>query len=899
MKPSKLSIHPSPLKGLRSLICFIFYFFFAVVLLPASATLFYSDRLQKPGSIYYSDGSLERTVFSAASGYISSAAIGPGGILYFADSSDKVIYRLLAEERVEVYRHTTNVRDIGFDRNGRLYFSQASIHPKGLFLSHSIFRVEDGRAVLHQTIDTDRLNGNWDGNFAFSPSGSLYLSTGGKTASRIYTVKGNFYALVHQSMGVITAFDFHGSATIFYTDGGTNIYTLDLKTKREDILLKVPARSLGDITTVTGKFLSMGPEPGRVNRIALHPTDPDILYAGSASGGVFRSGDRGLTWEWRSMGITDGQIGGIMVYGQNPQTVFAVTQSGIFRSQNEGVTWSHVLKFDRPYPPLDVPSTISHLVQYPIHDDANLGIFAAPYNRGLYRSTDGGTSWTQVFDSVDSGGLPLLIQDIEIHEANDYMYIARYEGISRSDDGGATWRNDSGNLYDYPPLYLHTPVRIKMAPTAPETAYAAFYNLHNSGSASLYRREYPHWGWVEITPNVPKYWADATSPFSLAVSPVDKNTAFLGQFTLHKVNSPNPTTTWEWSSVPHVCDDCNICGVDFRDLVTDDRNPCLYAAHDQGIFRYQFQGATYHAVDKGIVNTQIYSLDIGPGGTVYTGTQDRGAFKRMPGEKWNGGIKTDGLGDVLMILAHPQTPGKLFIRVNASEMILADQYGQVITKSKGLGMSGFWNNSLAYFPKSQILYAASTGIYKSENGGREFKKLDHVLINDLKIRSLGYIPHNDKILFAGAFPHGLFKTVDGGKSWQRLDFPKVPVLAIKCDQKGQNIFAGTSEGIYLSTDGGAEWTEITRGLPDRKVVSTVAIDPGCPDCIYIGLGFYNGLNLYGGGVYVSKNKGQSWSPALPYHSRYMTVTDIRFDPVETNRIWVSTFGSGVLTLYKD
>ncbi|MCP4148160.1 MAG: hypothetical protein GY757_10465, partial [bacterium] len=307
------------------------------------------------------------------------------------------------------------------------------------------------------------------------------------------------------------------------------------------------------------------------------------------------------------------------------------------------------------------------------------------------------------------------------------------------------------------------------------------------------------------------------------------------------------------------------------------------------------------AIEKGLTNTQLYDLDVGPAGTVYIATQDTGAFRKKNAKPWDFDVKADGTGDVLEVLAHPSDDSRLFIRNNNPELLISSKYGSTFTKSKGLPFGGWWNHLLVYVPSKKILYAgaAGQGIFKSTDDGKNFKPTN-MGIQYLSPRCLAGLPGDATTLYVGTLDKGLYKTVDGAVSWQQVPtFPKTAVLSLLVAANGSQVFAGTASGVYLSQDGGKTWNPRNTGLPSRKVVSELTADPTNANSIYAGLGYYSWEGLYGGGVYRSQDNGKTWHSLLPQKDRYVNVTSIRFDPKEKSRIWVGTFGSGVVTLFKE
>ncbi|HEX7198153.1 MAG TPA: glycosyl hydrolase, partial [Dongiaceae bacterium] len=218
---------------------------------------------------------------------------------------------------------------------------------------------------------------------------------------------------------------------------------------------------------------------GSIGAIALAPSDPNIIYAGSGEGlqrpdlsigdGMYKSTDAGKTWT--HLGLRDAQqIPAIIVDPRNPNRLFVAvlghpygtsTERGVFRSTDGGQSWQKVLyKDDRtgaidlafdPRNPQNVYAVLWQAQQGPWEN----GAFSGP-NSGLFKSTDGGTTWNPI-----GAGLPTYAQGnlgrIGIASApsdGNRMYAlveARGEagGLYRSDDAGANWKRVNGEQRIY------------------------------------------------------------------------------------------------------------------------------------------------------------------------------------------------------------------------------------------------------------------------------------------------------------------------------------------------------------------------------------------------------------------------------------------------------------------
>ena len=860
----------------------------------AEPVIFHTDQLESPGKIFYVTGGVERQFFQASSGSIYNCAFGNDGLLYFSNQNDKKLFCVFNEEPTVIYEHTAYIRDIGVHPDGRVYFSETS----GSSADGKIYRLIDGAVQLFYTVRLSEVNGYWNGNFAFDTSGTLYLSSGDTIGASLYKVINNIPTPIYSNPGGrIGGFDFDNSGMIYYSDWVHTVYKLNLLTGIRTVYRSDASRLFSDVW-VMKHYIALGPEAGRVNHIVSHPTLPNILYAGTSSGGVFRSYNSGETWFLMSKGITDPQIGGLLIYPSNPRIVIAVTPSGVFRSYSNGLSWTEVLSTPRLLPPPNMPLFVNSMQKSPVRFDSATGnIYAAPFGTGLYKSTDAGVGWTQIFGSDIPEPKNRSVMDIDIAPENGgTLFITTLGGLKKYNAG--VWSSYGNEIVSTTPGKVLSPILVRVAPSSPQRIYVTAADLLGwPPEANLWKRDTTGGLFSKTTIGTPP-WVSWSILESIAISPIDANRVWVGA--VDAFYSDDSGSSWDLLNSLNLCSDSMICGVDYRELLFDSSLNCIYAAHDQGIFRRDYSLRLIRAVEKGLNNTQFYDLDIGPAGTVYGGTQDTGTFRKKVGLHWET-IYSAGSNDVFDVLADPTNDSKLFIRVNSPQLIISTNYGSTTSLSSGL-VSSFWgNHQLVYIPSSNTLYAGTrySGVYKSTDGGVSFNPANSGIEN-LEIRCLDNQPGNAQVVYAGTLKNGLYKTVTGGARWQKLvNFPDVAVICLKVLADGGTVYAGTSNGVFVTTDGGTTWISRSDGLPARKVVSEIVIDPTNPSCFYIGLGYYSYEGLYGGGVYWSSNNGNTWSPLSSSQSQNMSVTSIRFDSNDSSRLWVATYGSGVITLFKE
>jgi photosystem II stability/assembly factor-like uncharacterized protein len=216
------------------------------------------------------------------------------------------------------------------------------------------------------------------------------------------------------------------------------------------------------------KFRSIGPATmgGRIDDLAVVESDPRIMYVGTAAGGIFKTVNGGNTWQPIFDEQPNPSIGDLALAPSNPSILYVGTGeannrqssswgNGVYKSMDAGATWTHL--------GLRETRHIGRIVVHPHNPDivyvAALGdLWAANKERGVFRSTDGGATWTQTLAINENTG----VSDIAIDpESPNILYAAAYQrrrtvfgyngggpdaGLYRSLDGGLHWAKMAGGL---------------------------------------------------------------------------------------------------------------------------------------------------------------------------------------------------------------------------------------------------------------------------------------------------------------------------------------------------------------------------------------------------------------------------------------------------------------------
>jgi DNA-binding beta-propeller fold protein YncE len=217
------------------------------------------------------------------------------------------------------------------------------------------------------------------------------------------------------------------------------------------LIFVLSSNSFGD-----DRWISIGPEGGPVPALAINPQTPSILYAGG--GGAFKSTNGGANWFGINTGITNTSILAVAIDPQTTDTLYAGTASGgVFKSTNGGGNWTAI----------NTGLTDTLVRALAINPQIPDTLYAGTEGGGVFKTTNGGMNWT----AMNSGLTSTLVRTLAINpQTTDTLYAGTDGGIFKSTDGGTTW-TDTGltNPYDPDGPRVHT---LAIDPQTPDTLYA-------------------------------------------------------------------------------------------------------------------------------------------------------------------------------------------------------------------------------------------------------------------------------------------------------------------------------------------------------------------------------------------------------------------------------------------
>lgn len=697
------------------------------------------------------------------------------------------------------------------------------------------------------------------------------------------------------------------------------------------------------------KFRSIGPAlmSGRIADIAIHPQNENIWYVAVGSGGVWKTENAGTTWN----SIFDGQvsysIGCITLDPQNPEIVWVGTGEnvggrhigygdGIYKSVDGGASWKNM--------GLEKSEHLSKIIIHPTNSDimwvASQGpLWSSGGERGVYKTTDGGETWTRTLGDAEwVGATDLLIdpRDPDVLYAATWQRhrtVAGYLGggpgtaLYKTTDGGDHWDKLSSGL----PKSNMGKIGLAMSPMKPDVIYAAIELDRRTGG--VYRSLDRGATWEKMSDAV----AGGTGPHyyqELFASPHRYGELYLVNNYMLVSYDDGKTFDRMNENEKHVDNHA----IAFK---KDDPNYILVGC-DGGLYESFDRTENWKYVDN-LPVTQFYKIavdDAEPYYYVYGGTQDnntQGAPSRT--DNIHGIRNADWFivlgGDGHQPATEPGNPNIVYAQSQQGHINRVDRIsGETvyIKPQPALGEKTErcnWDAPILVSPHNPArIYHGSQRVWKSDDRGDTWETISGDLTNNIEriqtpyygkkqkwdnawdiyamssystITSLSESPQKEGLIYAGTDDGIIQVTEDGGANWRKVDFKKIkglPVTAfvndIKADLYDENIVYAVFDNhkygdynpyLFKSSDKGKTWKDISSNLPDRTLLWRIVQDHEKSDLLFLGTEY---------GVYCTTDGAQSWIK-LKGGFPNISVRDLAIQKRE-NDLVAGTFGRGIYIL---
>lgn len=638
---------------------------------------------------------------------------------------------------------------------------------------------------------------------------------------------------------------------------------------------------------------------GRTLALAIHPSNPNTVFAGSASGGLWKSttGGSGLNaWEYVSTGFPVLGVAAIAIDPQNPDLMYIGTGEsygtevnmpgigpvrttrgsygiGILKSSDGGITWEKSLDWT-----LDQRRAVQKIQVNPLRSNS---IWAAT-TEGTYRSLDGGNTWELVHNVRMATDIVINPADTNIVFTANGGMGSPGNGIYRTQDAGNSFTKMDLAASGGPSNFLGKAV-LDISLSDPDIVMASIGNSNGSHTGVTWLMKTVDGGdsWnLEFASNSIYATFQGWYSHAIAIHPTDPQKIWAagqpqeyyysdnGGNNLSRINtsSANPYNgTGQYSVYPFL-----FVWADHHDIIFHPTNvDIIYFVSDGGIFRTTDGGATFENCNSGYQTVQFYngvsnsdtneSLMLG-------GLQDNNSIIYEGSLNWRRAFAGDGSWTALN-------------QDDNNIAYLSGQYGQPAVSDQlfndGQFGDGLIHPGFDVFPTNETNFITPLILSPSDNktlylGGEKILKssddgANWVITNSGKaldgnaMSAMAASHQNLNTVYAASSPKAtrpnVYKTHNGGDSWIRITqnlpdrFPTDLAVDPLNDRNVYITFGGFgSSHAFKSDNGGETWINIGSGLPDVPTWA-ITVDPEYPDHIYVG----NEI-----GVFQSLDGGKSW-----------------------------------------
>lgn len=689
------------------------------------------------------------------------------------------------------------------------------------------------------------------------------------------------------------------------------------------------------------RFRSIGPAltSGRVGDIAVHPTDHKIWYVAVSSGGLWKTTNAGTTWTPIMDGEASYSIANVVIDPNNPNTIWVGTGEnnaqrsvaygdGVYKSVDGGRSWTNVgLKDSEHIGKILVDPTNSNIV----YVAAQGPLSRKGGERGLYKTEDGGVTWTKVLDGGTWAGVSDVVMDPRNHNVllasswqryrRTYGYIAGgpESALWRSTDGGKTWKKSQTGLPTNEDLGR---IGLAISPKDPDVVYAILEAANQRGG--FYRSQDAGVTWQRMSNHntIGLYYSE------IFADPHDVDRVYSMDVRIMVSDDAGRTFRAAGERNKHV---------DNHALWIDPNDPDhLINGNDGGLYE-SFDRAQTWKFFGNLPVTQFYRIELDnstPFFRVYGGTQDNfslGGPSRTRSE--SGILNSDWFvtagGDGFQTRVDPKDPNIVYSESqhgNLQRFNLRTGESVNIVPQEELADAAdrwYWDSPFIISPHSNTrLYFGSQRLYRSDDRGSTWRAISSDMSrridrNQIRMMDRVWPPEavmkntsssffgaivalaesklKEGLLVIGTDDGDIHVSENGGQTWRKAaPAPGVPdttqVARVEPSSHDANTIYAAYDNhmsgdykpyVLKSTDLGRTWRSISGNLPERGTVYVVIDDPKDPNIIYAGTEF---------GAFFSRDGGARWirlRGGLPT----IQVRDMAIHPRD-DALVLATFGRG-------
>jgi len=641
--------------------------------------------------------------------------------------------------------------------------------------------------------------------------------------------------------------------------------------------------------------------------IVCHPQNPDVIWGGSAGGGVWTSRNAGKTWSalWHSQEVLN--VGSLAIDSTDPDTIYCGTGEanlsldsypgvGIYQTKDGGKTWRLLANSDKT----GIPTRIGAIAIDPFNPRHLVigGVGAAETSRkpndfgGMYVSQDSGLTWRrETFISTHNYWCHAVV----FHPLRKGVLFTTVtergskSGIWRSIDGGKNWTHLKKGLPD-PARFGRTSLAI--SPSQPKTIYAFATDEGSQGRDLLlgvFRSADGGESWKSIGGTHFSGEQQISYGNCIAVHPRDSNVVICGGVDLHLTQNGGGTwvRTSEWNATrgaklyAHADHHALLMPIQALGRV--------YSMNDGGMDVSEDSGVTWTNRSNGLAATMYYDMDVAQsdGRSYGGGAQDNGTLVTTSGR----------IDDHKQILGGDG--GWMIYDPDDAEHMYASYYNMGISRYRA-GKSddvsppvpekaNIWMCYIAMDPSdSNRVYTGSTRLWCTTNDGASWQAIS-TPFDGSPISAIEVAPADPSRIYVGTENGGIFRSLDRGKTWSPnisgATMPGNIITRLDSNKKhGKDVVLATIANfghshVFGSVDGGLTWNDLDNGrLPDVPHHAVLA-RPDDPDVVFV---------ANDAGVFVSRDQGATWANMSGNLPTTMAI-DLVYQAKE-KMLYVATYG---------
>ncbi len=694
------------------------------------------------------------------------------------------------------------------------------------------------------------------------------------------------------------------------------------------------------------KFRNIGPAltSGRISDFAFNKGGSHSYFVATASGNLWKTDNNGTTWQALFENEGSYAIGVVEIDPNNPNTVWVGTGEnnaqrsvangdGVYKSVDGGKSWTNMGLADS-----------GHISQIWINpQDSNIVLVAAQGplwneggDRGLYKTTDGGETWTRILEVDEHTGVNEFVVDprdfdnivVSTYQRRRHVWVlingGPGSGIRRTTDGGETWEEVKAGLPSKDDMGR---IGLAMAPSKPDTLYAIIEA--SDAERGFYRSDNFGISWSKQSGHI------TTSPQYYNEIVVDPNNPER-IYSLDTFSSVSEDGGKTWSPMSN-----RFRHVDDHAFWIDPENSNhVFIGGDGGVYESWDMGSTWRHV-RNLPITQFYRIqpdNAEPFYNVCGGTQDNNSLcapsrtQDMHGignEDWTILIGGDGYEPQI----DPTDPNIIYTQYQYGGLARYDRRTAervYMTPQPASGENApkwNWNTPLLISPhNSNRIYYSAERVYRSDDRGDNWTAISPDLTRQLdrnelevmgRVWSVDAIAKNDStsrygsiigfsespivpnLLYVGTDDGLISVSDDGGANWNTVDsFRGVPDMSliedVQASSHDENVAYAVVDNhkrgdfkpyVLKTANKGRSWRLISGDLPERGTVHTIVEDHEDPNLLFVGTEY---------GVFFTQNGGENWQQ-IEAGIPTIAVRDLEIQRRE-NDLVVGTFGRGIYIL---